>query len=94
METMKKLFILFKIFMLITIQFVALRAEFGCMDNSYHMQEAEAGVTCDDKKYHYVNCSCPCDEYLQAYDRGRCTKCLHYRAPLTYKILSGAASCH
>lgn len=87
METMRKLLFLFKIFVLISIQFVALRAEMGCMDNSFHLDSSKG---CDNKKYHYVQCSCPCNEYRQSFNRGCCDKCLHYRDPQSLEFIKYA----
>ncbi|MGE0206513.1 MAG: hypothetical protein AB7R69_01565 [Candidatus Babeliales bacterium] len=55
-----------------------LKAEVGCMDNSKYANTYDGY---DYKKYHLVYCSCPCDRYFHAYNRGRCEKCLHFRAP-------------
>lgn len=54
-----------------------LRAEIGCMDNSYH---GDTNHGYDYKSYHYVSCYCPCHKYVQTMDRGCCLKCGHYRS--------------
>lgn len=56
----------------------ALKAEVGCIDNSKHLDTWDGP---DYKKYHYVDCTCPCDRYYHSYDRGLCEICMHYRAP-------------
>lgn len=49
----------------------------GCMDNSYHLTKMF-----DYKGYHYVPCNCPCEkQYKILADRGKCSKCQHYRDP-------------
>ncbi|MDR3551377.1 MAG: hypothetical protein P4L31_08240 [Candidatus Babeliales bacterium] len=54
-----------------------MRAETGCIDNSWHLARAY-----DPKTYHLVsNCTCPCSRYSQSEDRGRCSKCKHFRDP-------------
>lgn len=51
-----------------------LYAAIGCMDNSFHMQ-----LNNDKKEYHYVRCTCPCDNIIA--DRGRCMRCRHFGRP-------------
>lgn len=66
------------IFSLISLcWFVPTHPEIGCMDNSYHTQQAY-----DHKTYHYVACDCPCKQYKHYYYKGyRCTKCEHAHDP-------------
>lgn len=48
----------------------------GCMDNSTYTDRSKGY---DYKTYHYVACVCNCDRYAQLFDRGACSKCLHFR---------------
>lgn len=49
------------------------------MDNSKHGDISDGY---DYKKYYYVgDCFCPCNRYAQSFNRGRCERCLHFRAP-------------
>ncbi len=57
------------------------QAEVGCMDNSYH---GSTSYGYDYKSYHYVECYCPCQKFVQTMDRGYCLKCGHYRGILDY----------
>lgn len=65
-----------KLFFLVCLGIVSLKAEIGCMDNSYH---GDTNYGYDYKAYHYVECYCPCQKYVQDMDRGYCLKCGHYR---------------
>ena len=60
-----------------------MRAETGCIDNSWHLAKAY-----DAKEYHLVrNCTCPCSRYSQSDDRGKCSKCKHFRDPRPFIII-------
>lgn len=52
--------------------------EIGCIDNS---QYTDISCGYDYKKYYLACCNCPCDRYAHSYKRGRCERCLHFRAP-------------
>jgi hypothetical protein len=91
MEAMKRVLIALKIIALVSIHFIAIRAEIGCIDNSYHMDPCMPW--CDDKQYHYVNCSCPCSQYAQSFDRGRCERCEHFHVPKPFIIIQRANLC-
>ena len=53
-----------------------LKASYDCMDNSHHLKEPY-----DNKSYRKVLCNCPCKKYKIYEDRGRCSKCKHFRDP-------------
>jgi hypothetical protein len=65
-------------FFFILLLAATLKAEVGCIDKSKHLDTWDGP---DYKKYHYVDCTCPCDRYYHSYDRGLCEICMHYRAP-------------
>ncbi|CDK31061.1 hypothetical protein [Candidatus Babela massiliensis] len=71
--------------LLLSNNFIIISNE-DCLDNSKHTN------TCDGydyKDYHKVKCYCPCDRYPQLFERGKCTKCGHYRAPKPlFKIIN------
>ena len=60
------------------------RGNEDCMDNSKHLDRRTGP---DFKKYHYVGCTCPCTQYAQLFNRGRCERCWHYRAPQPLEIV-------
>lgn len=49
-------------------------ASIGCMENSYHVDGRE-----DFKQYHYVECTCPCQDVIAW--RGVCRVCNHRGSP-------------
>jgi hypothetical protein len=57
-----------------------LHCQFDCLDNSWHLAKKN-----DDKSYHGVSCTCPCDAYrakgLYTEQRNRCLQCLHFHDP-------------
>lgn len=61
-----------------------IRADMDCMDNSFHLDRS-CGP--DFKRYHHVQCNCPCTRYAQSFIRGRCEQCRHYRAPQPLEIV-------
>jgi hypothetical protein len=69
----------------------SLRAELGCMDNSYHLTQRY-----DAKEYHYVQCNCDCSKERQFPQRAQCSQCLHYHTPVTTIVmpLSTALNTH
>ncbi len=58
----------------------------GCMSKSQHLKEKF-----DNKSYHYVSCSCPCDSYrakgFYAQNKHECLECGHRHDPQTVLIL-------
>ena len=56
---------------------LSLNGQLGCIDNSYHLKKRF-----DTKQYHYVACSCPCEQYAHVSNRNKCLKCGHYHAKL------------
>lgn len=67
--------------LLLSIQLAQAAPE--CLDNSYHLTRPS-----DHKNYHNVCCNCPCEQrYEISADRGKCTKCLHYRDPYTTSLM-------
>jgi len=60
-----------------------LNGRVGCMDNSWHLKKAY-----DDKTYHYVYCTCPCEKrYEQSPNRRKCWKCRHYHEPQSIEMV-------
>ncbi len=59
----------------------------GCMSKSQHLKEKF-----DNKSYHYVSCSCPCDSYrakgFYAQNKHECLECGHRHDPQTVLILN------
>jgi hypothetical protein len=56
------------------------------MDNSYHAYACNDGELCkyrmhDHKTLHYVECACPCNEYIVLARKGKCPGCMHYHKP-------------
>jgi len=72
---MKK--VIYSIFFMI-FSFTTIFPQIGCIDNSKHLDTSDG---CDDKRYHYVYCTCNCERYLRTYNRGRCEQCWHYHIP-------------
>lgn len=64
-----------------------LKAEIGCIDNSWHLAKAY-----DAKDYHLVQCNCQCSKHPQSADRGQCQKCKHFRDPRPYIIIQPSKS--
>ena len=70
-------------------------AEYGCMDNSYHLAQLN-----DPKNYYIVTgadggpCSCPCSRHCAQYRcslaKGQCPVCGHYRVPRPYVIVQAS----
>jgi hypothetical protein len=58
----------------------------GCMSKSRHLKEKF-----DNKSYHYVSCTCPCDSYqakgFYAQNKHQCLECGHRHDPQTVLIL-------
>jgi len=71
---MKKL-ILLTLIALTTATTWKLEANRQCLNDRLHCE-----------RYQAVCCDCPCDRYKQSYNRGRCERCLHFRAPENYQI--------
>lgn len=71
--------------LLIALITVPTLASVDCIDNSHYLQ-----VAYDYKEYHDVeHCMCPCEkEYQLLHERGQCPKCLHYRVPREFIIIS------
>ena len=57
----------------------------GCMDNSYHIKQKF-----DHKRYHYVQCNCPCHKYINSFVKGVCPQCGHYHDPRDFEVLTYA----
>jgi hypothetical protein len=55
----------------------------GCMDNSRHLTQLN-----DNKEYHFVRCSCPCNKRIA--HQNRCIDCRHAHNPEPVEILSNA----
>ena len=49
-------------------------ARIGCLDNSAHLEQRF-----DYKKYHFVQCNCPCEQAYSLTKNGSCTECGHRR---------------
>ncbi|MGE0010224.1 MAG: hypothetical protein AB7F19_06840 [Candidatus Babeliales bacterium] len=82
---MKRYVWLFLLFNILLILFsTRMRADIDCMDNSFHLDRS-CGP--DFKKYHHVQCNCPCSRYRHSFNRGRCEQCWHYRAPRALEIV-------
>jgi hypothetical protein len=58
----------------------------GCMSKSWNLTQKF-----DNKSYHYVSCSCPCDRYksqgFYAQKKHQCLECGHQHDPQTVLIL-------
>lgn len=65
---MKKLLALFM------LSATPLFARIGCLDKSMHLQQRF-----DYKKYHFVQCNCPCEQAYALKKNGTCTECGHRR---------------
>ena|SRR5580692_13027629 len=62
-------------------------ASIGCLDNSWHLTQKY-----DAKEYHPVGCTCPCEKaYKISADRGKCSRCEHYRDPQPFIIISDSS---
>ena len=83
---MKKIAISALFFMLILTGAPWLIGKTGCMSKSQHLKEKF-----DNKSYHYVFCSCPCDSYrakgFYAQNKHQCLQCGHRHDPQTILIL-------
>ena len=75
-------FLFFPFLVLLVVQ--VCKADIGCMDNSYHAQCCDQ---VDLKRYHFVECTCPCDKYAHSFNRGRCEKCWHFRIPKSIYVV-------
>jgi len=62
-----------------------LLGQIGCMDNSFHTK-----LQFDHKQYHYVQCNCPCHQYISSFVKGKCPQCGHYHDPKDFEILTSA----
>lgn len=65
----------------------SLDAKSCCLDKSYHAYKCTIEHGCcprDYKTLHPVDCACPCDQYPQIEEFGRCMKCKHFRRPTEY----------
>lgn len=51
-----------------------LYARVGCLDKSMHLEQKF-----DYKKFHFVQCNCPCEQEYEMTKNGTCTKCSHRR---------------
>ena len=60
----------------LVLAFIAtpLYARIGCLDKSMHLEQRF-----DYKKYHFVQCNCPCEQSYELKKNGTCTECGHRR---------------
>lgn len=61
-------------------------SQVGCMDSSKH---TNLKLGYDYKVPYFVKCACPCKTYeILARHGNKCSKCLHYRAPVETIIVT------
>ncbi len=72
------------LFILLLISMNILNADQFCMDNSKHLDTRDG---CDNKKLHYVYCTCHCYEYPHDFKRGRCITCQHFHDPYQIRFV-------
>ena len=70
--------------LILIIAHTSMKADMDCLDNSFHLDRS-CGP--DFKKYHHVQCNCPCNRYLRSFIKGRCEQCWHYRVPRPLEIV-------
>lgn len=69
----------------VLLMFIAipLYARIGCLDKSAHLEQRF-----DYKKYHFVQCNCPCEQAYSLTKNGSCTECGHRRDEVLIKCVT------